>query len=147
MRLEAALALVFSSGVFTPATTTPDVRMEASYQAPGQPGASGAILVRFVPRSPEIRVNEEPPPRLRLEGGGVLLDRQPPARAGATIVEPDLARYLDPAVPVRFAVAPDPRASGGTHVVRASVSYAYCSKTQGWCKRATQPIEVEVKLP
>jgi hypothetical protein len=102
--------------------------------------------VRFVPFAEGVRVNQDPAPRLRLETTGILLDRQPPPRRTAPI-DPDFARYVEPSEAVRFPVALDPAAPRGRYVVRATVSYSYCSKTQGWCRKGSEPIEVLVSIP
>ncbi len=121
------------------------VGLEASFVPPAH-GASGAVLVHFMPLAEGVKVNQEPAPRLRLETDGVLLDRQPPARRAAS-VDPDFARYIEAREPVRFPVALDPRARRGRHVVRATVSYSYCSKTQGWCRKGSQPVDIPVDVP
>lgn len=122
------------------------VGLEASFAPPARGSASAAVLVRFLPLSEGVRVNQEPAPRLRLETTGILLDRQPPQQR-AVPVDPDFARYLEPSEPVRFPVAIDPAAPRGQHVVRATVTYSYCSKTQGWCRRGSEPVEVLVQIP
>lgn len=126
-------------------TSPSHVGLEASFAAPAHGSSSAAILVHFVPLSEGVRVNQEPAPRLRLETAGILLDRQPPARRTAPI-DPDFARYVEPSEAVRFPVAVDPAAPRGQHVVRATVTYSYCSKTQGWCRKGNEPVEVLVDI-
>lgn len=114
-----------------------------------KPGSDAAIAVTFLPREPQIRVNEEPAPRLKLDPAqAVLADKQPPRdSAGAAPFDPATAKSLDPMVPVRFPVALLPNAPKGTHAVKASVTYFYCSKQDGWCRKATTDIEVTVRIP
>ena len=121
------------------------VGLEASFVPPAH-GASGAVLVHFMPLAEGVKVNQEPAPRLRLETTGILLDRQPPQQRTVP-VDPDFARYFEPSEPARFPVAIDPAAPRGQHVVRATVTYSYCSKTQGWCRRGSEPVEVLVQIP
>ena len=127
-----------------PAAT--QVGLEASFVPPARGASAGAVLVHFMPLSEGVKVNQEPAPRLRLETAGVLLDRQPPARH-ASSVDPDFARYIEPREPVRFPVAVDPQARPGRYVVRATVSYSYCSKAQGWCRKGSQPVDIPVEIP
>jgi hypothetical protein len=105
--------------------------------------------VTFSPRDPQIRVNEEPAPRLKLDPAqGVLVDRQPPRDTGAApAFDPATAKSLDPVTPVRFPVALAPNAPKGTHAVKASVTYFYCSKKDGWCRKSTTDVEVTVRVP
>lgn len=123
-----------------------DVSVEASYEPAGRAGTPAAIVARLSPRSADLRVNALPAPRLRLDSGGVLVDRQPAASAHVPVVEPEFARYLDTSQPLRFAVEPDPSAAPGTYSVPASLTFAYCSKTQGWCKKGKERIEVSVTI-
>lgn len=138
-----ALLLAGSSlGLTSPA----HVSLEASFAPAARGSASAAVVVRFLPLSEGVRVNQEPAPRLRLETTGILLDRQPPPPRVAP-VDPDFARYFEPSDAARFPVAIDPAAPRGQHVVRATVTYSYCSKTQGWCRRGSEPVEVLVRVP
>jgi hypothetical protein len=123
-----------------------DVSVEARYEPPAHAGGQALIVARLLPRNPDLRVNELPAPRLRLEAGGVLVDRQPAPTPHVPLVDPEFAKYLDTSQPVRFAVEPDPKAAPGTYVVPASVSFAYCSKQQGWCKKGKERIEVSVTI-
>jgi len=124
-----------------------DVAVEAHYEAPAKPGAPAAIVARLFPRSTDLRVNELPAPRLRLEPQSVLIDRQPKASAHVPVVDPEFARYLDTAGWLRFAVVPDPGTPRGIYTVPASLTFAYCSKKQGWCKKGVERIEVQVTIP
>jgi hypothetical protein len=123
--------------------------LSAVFLPAAKPGSDAAIAVTFLPRDPQIRVNEEPTPRLKLDAAqGVLVDRQPARDAGAApAFDPATARSLDPMVPVRFPVALAPSAPKGTHAVKASVTYFYCSKKDGWCRKGTTDIEVTVRVP
>ena len=51
----------------------------AAFEPPTKPGATGAIAVTFAPRDPDVHINEDPAPRLRLDlEQSALLDKQPP---------------------------------------------------------------------
>jgi hypothetical protein len=124
-----------------------DVAVEAHYEAPAKPGAPATIVARLFPRSADLRVNELPAPRLRLEPQSVLIDRQPEASTHVPVVDPEFARYLDTAEPLRFAVASDARVPRGTYTVPASLTFAYCSRKQGWCRKGVERIELQVTIP
>ena len=120
----------------------------ASYVAPKEPGAAGAVSVLFSPTDPDVHINEEPPPRLKLDSGQVVLvDRQASAPAHAADFDPEKTRYLDLAKPVRFPVAVAPKAPKGKQEVAAKVVYFYCSKREGWCRRGTAEVEFTVEVP
>jgi hypothetical protein len=84
---------------------------------------------------------------LKLDAGeAVLADKQgPPPRF--TAYDPENARYLDPAVPVHLPVAVKPTAPRGRHTVKAKVTYFYCSKREGWCRKGTDDVEFPVSVP
>src|SRR5258708_35584005 len=104
-----------------------DVR--ATFVAPTKAGASPAIEVTFVSKDPEVHINEEPPPRLKLDvAQSVLVDKQPPLRARTTPYDPSAARYLDLSRPLKFPVAFAPTAPTGAQTVGATVTFFYCSR-------------------
>jgi hypothetical protein len=120
----------------------------ASYAAPKEPGKPGAVNVLFSPTDPDVHINEEPAPRLKLEPGqAVLVDRQPSAPARAADFDPEKTHYLDLAKPVRFPVAIAPKAPKGKQELTANVVYFYCSKREGWCRRGTALVEFTVEVP
>jgi hypothetical protein len=132
------------------ATAAPPSHFEvvASFVPPARPGANAAVDVRFTPRDPDVNINEEPAPRLKLEPAQtVLVDKQPPAPKRVPIYDPATAKYLDLALPVSFPVALAADAPKGAHDVKASVVYFYCSKREGWCRKGTSEVEFDVKVP
>ena len=121
------------------------VKVSASYLPPAK-GADPAIAVTFSPVDANIRVNEDPAPRLKLDAAQEVLAEKPAARRSA----PPAAgpgKYLDPALPVTFPVALGARAARGEHTVKATVTYFYCSKSEGWCRKGTADVDVPVRIP
>lgn len=123
------------------------VRVSAEFVAPVKPGANAHVAVTLTPRDADVRVNEEPGPRLKLDADeAVLVDKQaPPPRF--TAYDPENARYLDPALPVHIAVAVKPSAPRGRQTVKAGLTYFYCSKREGWCRKGNEDVEFPVVVP
>lgn len=122
--------------------------LTAAYVAAVKPGASGAIAVTFVGHDPDVHINEEPAPRLRLDPEQkVLLDKQLPAPSRGTAFDPANAKYLDLSAPVTFPIALAPGSPKGLHDVAATVTYFYCSKREGWCRKGTTDVSVPVNVP
>jgi hypothetical protein len=120
----------------------------ASYVAPKEPGSAPAVSVLFSPTDPDVHINEEPAPRLKLDPGQVVLvDRQAEAPVRAADFDPEKTRYLDLAKPVRFPVAIAPKAPKGKQEIAAKVVYFYCSKREGWCRRGTAEVQFTVEVP
>ena len=140
--LSIALPLVLA------AATTSQVGVEAIFVPAAKAGADAAIAVTLTPEAAGIVVDERPAPRLSLDPlQTVLLDKQPPRAANAGEADPSHPRYLDPSVPVKFPVAVAPGAPRGTHMVHGSVTFYFCSKVEGWCKKGTGEIAVSVSVP
>jgi hypothetical protein len=116
--------------------------------APAKKASAGAaVVVTFRALDPDVKVNETPAPRLKLDlAQTVLVDRQAPASNQVPDYDPLTARYLDTAKPVLFPVAIAPTALKGMHEVKASVVYFYCSTREAWCRRGTVDVLVPVTV-
>lgn len=123
------------------------VTLSAEFVPPAKPGANAHVAVTLSPRDADVRVNEEPAPRLKLAADeAVLLDKQPAPARSTPAYDPQKARYLDPALPVHFPVAVKPTAPRGKHAVAARVTYFYCSKREGWCRKGTDEVEFPLEV-
>jgi len=119
----------------------------AAFAPAKKAGGSAAVLVTFRPLDPDVRVNESPAPRLRLDlTQAVLVDKQAPASSQVPDYDPLTARYLDITKPVSFPVALAPTAPKGAHEVKASVVYFYCSTREAWCRRGVAEVLVPVTV-
>lgn len=114
---------------------------------PARSGRGAAVAVTFTALDPDVYINEEPAPRLKLDPTeAVLVDKQAPPSGKGLDWDPDKARYLDLSRPVRFPVAVAPRAARGSHSPKATVVYFYCSKREAWCRRGAAEIELVVDV-
>ena len=109
---------------------------------PGKAAGTGDVAVTFVAHDPDVHVNENPAPRLKLDVQQKVLAAKPLKSAPAPPPAPGEAKYLDLAFPVLFPVTLTPPAAPTT--VKATVTYFYCSKRDGWCRKGNQEIEVPV---
>ena len=122
--------------------------LTAAFEPAAGASHDAAVAITFSGTDPMIHINEEPAPRLKLDPlQTVLVDRQKPPSGKGPDLDPDAARSLDLAEPVRFPVALSPTAAKGPQVVKATVVYFYCSKREGWCRRGTAEIEFTVAVP
>jgi hypothetical protein len=123
------------------------VALEATFVPPARAGAPASVAVTFTPRDPDVRVNQEPAPRLKLDPAQNILDYRPPAKtAPMAPFDPSTAHYLEPAIPYAFPVSIKPGAAKGDHRVKGSVTYFYCSKAEGWCRKGSAEVEVPVSV-
>lgn len=117
--------------------------LSAAFVPAARAGADPTVAVTFVARDPDVKVNEEPAPRLTLDPSQkVLVDKQLKASGAVKSFDPDTATYLDLSRPVSFPVARVKGAAPGT--VGASVTYFYCSKREGWCRKGTTDVAFDV---
>jgi hypothetical protein len=122
------------------------VTVDAEFVPALKPGADAHVSVMFTPRDRDIVVNEEPGPRLKLAPDElVLVDRQK-VPAKAPVYDPENPRYLDAALPVHLPVALKPTAPRGRNLVKAKLTYFYCSKREGWCRKGTEDLEFAVDV-
>ncbi len=146
MKLGTAFLLL----VVLPASAAgPDhFKVSAAYAPPAKGQATGSIAVTFQAKDPDIRLNQDPSPRLRLDPAQVILvDRQAPAAKAVVPFDPTTAKYLDLTFPVLFPVAVDGKAPKGQHDVRATVTFFYCSKREAWCRKGSAEVTVPVPVP
>ena len=122
--------------------------LSAAYQAPAKASGNGAIAVTFVATDPDVHINEAPAPRIKLDPAqNVLVDKQAPVPERVEAFDPDNAKYIDLSLPVAFPVAIAKGAPKGAQSVTATVTYFYCSKRAGWCRKGTTDVDVSVNLP
>jgi len=134
-------------GLVAVLAASPHFNVAASFVPPSKRGANGAIAVTFVAKDPDVHINEEPAPRIALDPSqNVLVDKQAPPSRTQTF-DPEKAKYLDLSVPVSFPVSLAPGATKGPHTLAGSVTFFYCSKREGWCRKGTSAIEVAVTVP
>lgn len=121
--------------------------VSAAFDPPRKPASTGALVVTFRALDPDVRVNENPAPRIKLASAEVLVDKQPPAPDKVAPYDPETAAYLDLALPVYFPVAFAKGAPKGTHQVPLTLTYFYCSKRAGWCRKGAADLSVAVSVP
>jgi hypothetical protein len=144
IRRSLLVALVPAVAVAAPAR---HFDVTAAFTPATKAAANGFVAVTFRPLDPDVKVNETPTPRLRLDlAQAVLVDKQAPASSQVPDFDPLTARYLDTAKPVLFPVAIAPAAPRGVHEVKASVVYFYCSTREAWCRRGTVDVLVPVTV-
>jgi hypothetical protein len=143
-RLLALLLLLPALGLTEPLR---HFDLVATFVPPKKPGAKAAVAVSFRALDPDLRLNESPPPRLRLDlGETVLVDEQPPPASQMPDYDPLTAKYYDLARPLLFPVSISPVAPAGEQLVRASVVFFYCSQREAWCRRGTAEVELVVPV-
>ena len=120
----------------------PHFDVSAAYEARK---GGGEVAVRFVAKDPDVKINEAPAPKLKLEAGPVTL-APAPAAAKAAAPAGGPGKYLDLTLPVTFPVAVAAGTAKGEHPARGTVTYFYCSKREGWCRKGTAAVAFDVPV-
>ena len=113
--------------------------------------APAEVAVQFVATDPDVKINEFPAPKLKLTAGPATVIVPPKATAPAadkgapTGSEP--GHYLDLTLPVTFPVTLDAAATRGAHDGKGTVTYFYCSKREGWCRKGTAEVAFPIAVP
>ena len=138
------VALLLSAAVVSAGSGT-HFDVQATFVPAVNAKADAAIAVLFTAKDPDVKVNETPSPRLKLDSSqSVLVSKAQENHKDAGAPTPENPRYLDLAAPVRFPVVLGPAAGRGTHLVKGALSYFYCSKREGWCRKGTTEVEIPV---
>ncbi len=144
LRASILLALLPALGL---AASARHFDLLASFVEPKKPGGKAAVAVSFRALDPDLRLNESPAPRLKLDlAQTVLVDQQPPAADEVPDYDPLTARYHDLARPLLFPVAISPLAAKGEQLVKATVVFFYCSQREAWCRRGAADVEIPVRV-
>lgn len=141
------MTLVLAATLFDGGAPPAHFDVTASFNAPRR-NAPGEVAVQFVARDPDVKINEVPGPRLKLSAGPATMApapaKGPGAKAAPAGAEP--GHYLDLTLPVTFPVTLDPAATKGAHDAKGTVTYFYCSKREGWCRKGTAEVAFPIAV-
>jgi hypothetical protein len=147
MTLLAGVLMAGSLFESTPKPTHFDVTATFT---PARGAAPTEVAVQFVATDPDVKINEVPPPKLKLEAGPATV--VPPVRPatpakGGSAAAAGPGHYLDLTLPVTFPVTLAPGTPRGSHDARGTVTYFYCSKREGWCRKGTAEVAFAIVVP
>jgi hypothetical protein len=146
--MKLATAFVLLAPLAAAAAGPEHFSVTASYAPPAKGQAHGNVAVTFQAKDPDLRINQEPAPRLKLNPTQtVLVDEQPPPAKANIPFDPTTAKYFDLTFPLLFPAAVDPAAPQGAHNVKATVAFFYCSKREAWCRKGTAEVAFPVGVP
>ena len=143
------LAGLLMAGALFESTAKPTHFEVTATFTPALPNASGEVAIQFVAKDPDVKINEVPAPRLKLLAGPatVAAPVRPaaPAKGGPAAAGP--GHYLDLTLPVTFPVTLAPGTPRGSHDAKGTVTYFYCSKREGWCRRGMAEVAFPITVP
>ena len=146
--MKLAAAFVLLAPLAASAAGTEHFGVSASYAPPAKGQTYGNVAVTFQAKDPDVRINQEPAPRLKLDPAQtVLIDKQPSQAKANVPFDPASAKYFDLSFPVLFPTAISPDAPKGVHSVEATVTFFYCSKREAWCRKGAAAVDFQVQAP
>ena len=121
-----------------PPSPSPHFDVSARFR-PGKTAGSGEVAVTFAPRDPDVHINANPAPRLKLDTAQKVLGEKAGARPSV-----GSEKYVDTTFPVVFPVTVLTPVRG-EQAVKGSLTYYYCSQREGWCRKGSAELEIPVK--
>ena len=105
-------------------------------------GSSGRLRFTLRPKK-DIHINLRPPLSVSLEGDSSITLTGDPKLSS---VKKDTSEYLDASKPVLQAFTLSRNARPGSARITGTLTYFYCSDSEGWCSRFRQPFEAKVTV-
>ena len=140
-------SLLIAGALFESASRPTHFDVKAAF-TPARRNATAEVAVHFVATDPDVKINEVPAPRLKLASGPATVAvpiRPVAAKDGPAGAGP--GHYLDLTLPVTFPVTLDPATPRGSHDAKGTVTYFYCSKREGWCRKGTAEVAFPISVP
>lgn len=101
-------------------------------------GTDGAILLAFSPVD-GIHINTDPPVEFAIEKNSpITLTGDPDITADKE------TGFLSTSSPIRQQFRVSTEATPGTHFVKGTIVYYFCSDTQGWCTKFKQSVTLKL---
>jgi hypothetical protein len=101
-----------------------------------KPGAKGEIIVSFAPEE-GIHINTDPAIEFEFEKDTLVH-----FTGVASMPKVEKTGYLDTKKSIKYSFTLDKNIQKGKHTLKGSVRYFFCSDTEGWCNRSSQPIQL-----
>jgi YHS domain-containing protein len=103
-----------------------------------RPGSSAVVELHFTPVD-GIHINIDPPVQFALDSATAITLTGKPAMTK----DPDTG-YLSTTTPVRQTIVLGKNTRAGKLSVKGTVTYFFCSESEGWCNRQKQPVEFTI---
>ncbi len=140
-----AIALILLCSAFAPGddaqTSNPDVKVWAHLSRQTyKPGETGEITITLSPAE-GYHINANPAVEIALDKSAAVILKGEPSQ-----VIDRANGYLSSRSPVRQTFYVPSSTAAGSHLVKGTVTYFYCSDSEGWCRRYRQPVSFTFTL-
>jgi hypothetical protein len=144
VRIRTLIGIVALAPTLAAAEQPAPFEARASFVPASSSTAPAAIRLVLRSKDDDLRVSGRPWPGLRLSAAQRSLTLVGPAPEATGEATPG-PRYVDLDQPLRFPVKLNTAAPPAPHAVEATLSFVYCSTSKGWCRKATQRVEIPVE--
>ena len=103
-----------------------------------KPGSTGTLLISLTPKK-GIRVNLKPQPTVVIDSSDVVV-------SSARRDLPKAKEYLDTSKPIKHSFTLSRDVREGPAAITGTLTYYYCSDTEGWCSKFTLPIDQKITV-
>jgi hypothetical protein len=114
-----------------------DVSLERASLKPGQ---QSELRIEFTPID-GIHVNVDPPIEITIQQKRTFL-----FSGKSTQPVDKMSGYLSTAEPVRQRFSVSKKTQPGKHLLKANIVYYFCSDDEGWCRKFTLPVELQLTV-
>ena len=101
-------------------------------------GGSGTLLISLQPQK-GIHVNVNPPITIAFDSSDIV------APVGKLEI-PRIDTLLNTSKPIKQTIRVSRQVKSGTAAIKGTITYFYCSESEGWCSRFKQPFDVAIKV-
>lgn len=109
-------------------------------ESPLKPGQQAELRLMFTPAD-GIHVTIDPPVEIKIEPKRIFL-----LNGESTRPVDKSSGYLSSAEPVIQRFSLSRKVQPGKHVLKANIVYYFCSDDEGWCRKFTMPVELNLMV-
>ena len=103
-------------------------------------GDTAQLTVKFIPKR-GIYINANPPIDLKIDSSDTIIVKSKPE-----IPSSGKSDYFDVTKSIKQSFTLSKKLKTGTVSLRGTLTYFYCSNTDGWCRKYKHPIDMKIKI-
>ena len=105
-----------------------------------RPGDRGRVLVSFTPVD-GIHINVDPPVTLTIRKNSLLS-----LQGNPDMTTDKVTGFLSTETPVGQLFSISHKATPGPHTITGTITYYFCSDTEGWCRKQSQAVTLTLNI-
>ena len=105
-----------------------------------RPGDRGRVLVSFTPAD-GIHINVDPPVSVKIQKNSLIS-----LRGNPDMTTDKETGFLSSGTPVEQLFSVSHKAAPGEHTITGTITYYFCSDTEGWCRKQSQAVTLTLNI-